>query len=136
MTAQKIADSRSKRERKLVAEIRVLKSQLARVQQNPALTQQERIEHSVRFTQENPYPVFRVNADGTLVYANPACENILADLGGQTGRSLPEQWLDLVRSTFRSRTIERVEFQPETTFLPLGLCLLTMRAMSMFTVWI
>jgi PAS domain S-box-containing protein len=111
MPVSNVEDNLSKRERELVAENRILKTRLARLERNPALAQREQIEHSSRFPEENPYPVFRVDADGTLVYANPACENLLADLDGQSGRSLPEQWLDLVRSALDSQTIERAEYQ-------------------------
>jgi PAS domain S-box-containing protein len=111
MAAPKVEDSLSTRERELVAENRILKTRLARLERNPVLTQRQETKHSGTLSEENPYPVFRVDADGTLMYANPACETLLSDLGGQTGRRLPEQWLGLIRSALRSQTIERAEFQ-------------------------
>ena len=111
MAAPKVEDSLSTRERELVAENRILKTRLARLERNPVLTQRQETKHSGTLSEETPYPVFRVDADGTLMYANPACETLLSDLGGQTGRRLPEQWLGLIRSALRSQTIERAEFQ-------------------------
>jgi class 3 adenylate cyclase len=41
-----------------------------------------------KFPDENPNPVFRFRWDGTLVYANPACEPIVAALGWIVGERL------------------------------------------------
>ncbi len=101
----------SNHERKLVAEIRTLKSRLARLEQDHTVVPQNEIKHSEEVSAKNPYPAFRVDIDGTLIYANPACEKILTELyGGPLKQTLPEQWLKLARSALRSKTIKRAEF--------------------------
>jgi class 3 adenylate cyclase len=43
----------------------------------------------VKFPNQNPNPVFRIQWDGTLVYANPASAGLVAGLGLSVGTSLP-----------------------------------------------
>jgi class 3 adenylate cyclase len=44
----------------------------------------------VKFPDQNPNPVFRIHADGRLVYANPASSPMLDGLGLHVGDCLPE----------------------------------------------
>ena len=46
----------------------------------------------VKFPDQNPNPVFRIQWDGTLVYANPASAGLVAGLALGVGAQLPE-WL-------------------------------------------
>ena len=43
----------------------------------------------VKFPDQNPNPVFRIDWDGTLVYANPASAGLVAGLGLAIGATLP-----------------------------------------------
>ena len=43
----------------------------------------------VKFPDQNPNPVFRIDPDGTLVYANPASAGLVAGLGMAIGSPLP-----------------------------------------------
>ncbi len=43
-------------------------------------------------SQENPNPVVRVAADGTILYANPASEGLLSMWKTQIGARVPEEW--------------------------------------------
>ncbi|MEX1170144.1 MAG: adenylate/guanylate cyclase domain-containing protein [Chloroflexota bacterium] len=43
-----------------------------------------------RFPDANPNPVFRVEPDGTLVYANPASTSLIDGLGCRLGSALPD----------------------------------------------
>jgi len=56
----------------------------------------------VKFPDQNPNPVFRIQWDGTLVYANPASAGLVDGLGLAVGLSLPidlrETLLDRVRA--------------------------------------
>jgi class 3 adenylate cyclase len=60
----------------------------------------------VKFPDQNPNPVFRINWDGALVYANPASAGLVAGLGIEIGAALPpdlrETLLDRVRADDRS----------------------------------
>jgi class 3 adenylate cyclase len=46
-----------------------------------------------RFPDDNPNPVMRIDADGHLIYANPASRPILRTLGVDVGEPLPEETL-------------------------------------------
>jgi len=47
------------------------------------------VEDLARFPEENPNPVLRALADGTLTYANPAATILLETLGWRIGKKLP-----------------------------------------------
>ncbi len=51
----------------------------------------------VKFPDENPNPVLRVDAAGVLVYANPASRALTAGLGAAVGRPLPAAVGDVLR---------------------------------------
>ena len=59
----------------------------------------------VKFPDQNPNPVFRIQWDGTLVYANPASTGLVEGLGLAVGSSLPadlrESLLERVRASDR-----------------------------------
>ncbi len=46
-----------------------------------------------RFPDDNPNPVMRVDADGHLIYANPASAPVLSSIGGAVGEVLPPEVL-------------------------------------------
>jgi len=45
----------------------------------------------VKFPDQNPNPVFRIHADGKLVYANPASSGLIGGLGLSVGERLPDE---------------------------------------------
>ena len=63
----------------------------------------------VKFPDQNPNPVMRIDWDGTLVYANPASAGLVAGLGLAIGGALPaglrEALLERVRAADRA-TVE------------------------------
>jgi class 3 adenylate cyclase len=66
----------------------------------------------VKFPDQNPNPVFRIDWDGTLVYANPASAGLVAGLGLAVGTVLPA---DLrVGLLERARAADRVTVEVET----------------------
>ena len=48
----------------------------------------------VKFPDQNPNPVFRVTWDGTLVYANPASQDLVDGLGWSVGAPIPAATLE------------------------------------------
>lgn len=47
-----------------------------------------------RFPDDNPNPVMRIDADGHLIYANPASGTIVRELGLAVGERAPAELLD------------------------------------------
>jgi class 3 adenylate cyclase len=70
----------------------------------------------VKFPDQNPNPVFRIQWDGMLVYANPASAGLVVGLGLAIGSQLPadlcEQLLERVRAA--DRIMVEVEAGPRT----------------------
>ncbi|MET1232666.1 MAG: hypothetical protein ABWY52_07425, partial [Candidatus Limnocylindrales bacterium] len=54
----------------------------------------ERISAIERFPDDNPNPVMRVDADGHLLYANPASAGVRTAMGAAVGERLPAQVLE------------------------------------------
>jgi class 3 adenylate cyclase len=61
----------------------------------------------VKFPDQNPNPVFRINWDGDLVYANPASSGLVGGLGIEVGASLP--------ATLRESLLVRVRADDRVT---------------------
>jgi class 3 adenylate cyclase len=61
----------------------------------------------VKFPDQNPNPVFRINRDGTLVYANPASAGLVAGLGLAIEAGIPDD--------LRDRLLERMEAADRST---------------------
>jgi PAS domain S-box-containing protein len=57
---------------------------------------QAEIESLSRFPSENPNPVLRVGADGSILYANGGSRPLLAEWDVQVGEKLPDEWQRLV----------------------------------------
>lgn len=55
-------------------------------------TSSEEIEILARFPVENPNPVLRITADGTIIYANDGSEPLLKAWDCQVGQRLPDNW--------------------------------------------
>jgi class 3 adenylate cyclase len=70
-----------------------------------------------RFPEGNPNPVLQITPEGTLLYANPASSPILAALGLEVGRTLPEELVAELRDALRLLPARPVEFAAgERTF--------------------
>ena len=65
----------------------------------------------VKFPDQNPNPVFRIDWDGTLVYANPASEHIVAGLGLAIGTALPADLRDPLLERVRALDRGTVEIE-------------------------
>ncbi len=56
-----------------------------------------------RFPDDNPNPVMRVDADGHLIYANPASAGVLKALGVTVGEPLPRGVIDRLEGVAPTR---------------------------------
>ena len=65
----------------------------------------------VKFPDQNPNPVFRIDWDGTLVYANPASDHIVAGLGLAIGTGLPPDLRDPLLGRVRAADRGTVEIE-------------------------
>jgi signal transduction histidine kinase len=57
----------------------------------------EEIRSLARFPAENPHPVFRLDHDGIILYANVAGAVLLGEWGCSTGDRAPDPWPDTIR---------------------------------------
>jgi two-component system CheB/CheR fusion protein len=70
---------------------------------------ERRIEDLARFPAENPDPEFRAASDGTILYANVASTDLLAEWNSRVGEKLPFAWRDIILNaldTGRGREVE------------------------------
>ena len=63
----------------------------------------------VKFPDQNPHPVFRIDWDGKLVYANLASYELIEGLGCSVGRTLGRDLFDRLIEAVRAGTGERIE---------------------------
>jgi class 3 adenylate cyclase len=82
----------------------------ARAGQRAVLVERE-IEAILKFPDQNPNPVLRVSAEGTLLYANPASRELLDAIGGVVGEPLPQDVFHRLREACDGRPAWRVEIQ-------------------------
>jgi class 3 adenylate cyclase len=68
----------------------------------------------VKFPDQNPNPVFRIQWDGTLVYANRASEGLVAGLGLAVGSRLPADLCETLLERVRAADGVLVEVQSGT----------------------
>jgi class 3 adenylate cyclase len=65
----------------------------------------------VKFPDQNPNPVFRIQWDGTLVYANPASRGMVEGLGLAVGSRLPRDLRERLLERIRAADRVMVEIQ-------------------------
>ena len=63
----------------------------------------------VKFPDQNPNPVFRIDWDGRLVYANPASYDLIEGLGCSVGLTLGRDLFDRLIGAVRAGTGARIE---------------------------
>ena len=63
------------------------------------------------YAAENPYPVFRITTDGTIVYANEGSRRVLEKWGRHSGEKIPADWLDIVSRVMTSGMEEETEME-------------------------
>jgi PAS domain S-box-containing protein len=62
---------------------------------------EEQIRNIAKFPAENPFPVLRLSADGTILYSNTPGQVLLEQWNCQTAQKAPEYWCNLVRKALR-----------------------------------
>ena len=79
------------------------------------ITERKRAERAIedlaKFPSENPHPVMRVQADGTVLYMNAASESVLADRGCRVGETVPEEWAKLTADVLESGSVESADLE-------------------------
>ncbi|MBT3279641.1 MAG: PAS domain S-box protein [Phycisphaerales bacterium] len=72
---------------------------------------EKQLEAIAKFPSENPYPVLRIDADGTFLYTNPAATALLGSHDELSGEQNHNRWKDCTAMALKSnKTIHR-EFQ-------------------------
>ncbi len=70
-----------------------------------------------RFASESPNPILRVNAEGLIVYANPASQPLTDAWASGPGQLLPAAWIEEVQAALaEGRNHEREEDQSEQIY--------------------
>ncbi len=82
---------------------------------------EQQVDRLARFPSENPNPVLRIGADGTLQYANTASQELLSDLGGSVGDRLPDPWPERAREILQSGEPDEREIAGAGRFWSLSL---------------
>ncbi len=72
---------------------------------------EQEIQSLSEFPAENPHPVLRVSMDGTLLYANKSSSILLADWKARVGKTIPQEWIELVREAMASDSPQEVEIE-------------------------
>ena len=70
---------------------------------------EEEIEKLSRFPGENPYPILRVNRDGTALYANKSSRALLDVWKTREGQRLPDHWGERVKRVLDSNQSDNFE---------------------------
>lgn len=68
---------------------------------SPLKFAEDKIKGLAKFPAENPYPVMRLSADGTILYSNRPGNMFLEEWGCATGQKAPDNWRRLVRDSLR-----------------------------------
>jgi len=63
---------------------------------------EEQIKNLAKFPSENPYPVLRVLADGTISYGNSAADGLLKFWNKNIGEIVPDDWKSLIDEAIKT----------------------------------
>ena len=79
------------------------------------ITERKKAEQEVRslarFLSENPYPVLRVGADGTILYANSSASPLLRAKRSAVGKPAPRPWRQMIADVLESGSVQRMEVE-------------------------
>lgn len=54
------------------------------------------------FPQENPNPVFRIDPQGKIIFANASGEKMLVEIGGKNAAQSPKEWLGCIEQAWQT----------------------------------
>ena len=69
----------------------------------------QQLEDLARFPQENPNPVLRVDRDGIVLFANPACSLLMDSPKCQPGQVLPKQYRKIAAEVLDTGSHQLIE---------------------------
>ncbi|NQT20365.1 MAG: PAS domain S-box protein, partial [Planctomycetes bacterium] len=72
---------------------------------------EKEIQDLARFASENPAPMLRIAADGTVLYANETAQPLLAARASGTDQAAPPEWRELVDTVLASDTKQVTEVE-------------------------
>ena len=79
---------------------------------------EEKIRNLAKFPSENPFPILRIDKNGTLLYVNESGKEQLPEWNLQIEHSVPNMLKEVVLNTLNNGEIQEVEFnQSEKTYL-------------------
>jgi PAS domain S-box-containing protein len=67
------------------------------------------VESLAKFPSENPNPILRVATGGRLLYANDACESLVAEWDCALGQLVPDDWRRTISEVYSSGTDRKIE---------------------------
>ena len=71
--------------------------------------QNEELASVAQFPAENPSPVLRLANDGQVLFANPAAESLMTDMGWQRGAAAPAVFRKIVKTTLGADAVREVD---------------------------
>ncbi|MBD3183348.1 PAS domain S-box protein [Candidatus Poribacteria bacterium] len=80
----------------------------------------EQINNLAKFPSENPFPVIRINEDGTVIYANQAALPLIKDWGGSLNEKLSEEWQKLISAIIESGSVKLLEISADNHIIALN----------------
>ncbi|MHC4326296.1 MAG: c-type heme family protein, partial [Planctomycetota bacterium] len=69
------------------------------------------IENLAKFPSENPNPVLRISAEGTLLYANHTADSIIHEWDCQIGQAVPDMWRKTTVEVLANKRQKRIEYR-------------------------
>ena len=83
---------------------------------SPFQQEAENLSSLSRFPEENPNPVFRVDHQGLLLYANPHAQKLLDTWNCKVGQPFPEPWQGPLQETLNTESTRESEIQLDNRF--------------------
>jgi PAS domain S-box-containing protein len=78
---------------------------------------EQEIADMAKFPSESPNSIFRIDVDGSVLYANANCESLLDAFGSVVGQPAPEAWRELSAEALRSASSKEIEMEHDCRFI-------------------
>ena len=62
---------------------------------------QQEIENIAKFPEENPFPVLRLDGEGTILYSNPPGEIFMKQWNTNISRKVPKHWQNIINTSLK-----------------------------------